>query len=163
MSLQDWVRNAWLVPLKTSREEIQNLLGIVERDLRDSRAEGISNDWRFAIAYNAALQAAAAALAAAGFRASRDSHHYRVIQSLELHRRERCQVRSQLRCVPQETKREQLRRRRRNFRPRGCRNDGARGISVSGRRAVDSCEPPSAFVTYGEARARRGPAISVSH
>ena len=33
MSLQDWVRNAWLVPLKTSREEIQNLLGIVERDL----------------------------------------------------------------------------------------------------------------------------------
>ena len=84
MSLQDWVRNAWLVPLKTSREEIQNPLGIVERDLRDSRAEGISNDWRFAIAYNAALQAAAAALAAAGFRASRDSHHYRVIQSLEL-------------------------------------------------------------------------------
>jgi hypothetical protein len=83
MSLQDWVRNAWLVPLKTSREEIQNLLGIVERDLRDSRAEGISNDWRFAIAYNAALQAAAAALAAAGFRASRDSHHYRVIQSLD--------------------------------------------------------------------------------
>jgi hypothetical protein len=66
MSLQDWVRNAWLVPLKTSREEIQNLLGIVERDLRDSRAEGISNDWRFAIAYNAALQAAAAALARPG-------------------------------------------------------------------------------------------------
>jgi hypothetical protein len=47
MSLQDWVKNAWLVPLKTSREEIQNLLGIVERDLRDSRAEGISNDWQF--------------------------------------------------------------------------------------------------------------------
>jgi hypothetical protein len=34
------------------------------------------------IAYNAALQAATAALAAAGYRASRDSHHFRVIQSL---------------------------------------------------------------------------------
>lgn len=34
------------------------------------------------IAYNAALQAATAALAASGYRASRDQHHYRVIQSL---------------------------------------------------------------------------------
>jgi hypothetical protein len=34
------------------------------------------------IAYNAALQAAAAALAASGYRASRDQHHFRVIQSL---------------------------------------------------------------------------------
>lgn len=34
------------------------------------------------IAYNAALQAAAAALAASSYRASRDQHHYRVIQSL---------------------------------------------------------------------------------
>lgn len=34
------------------------------------------------IAYNAALQAATAALAAAGYRAVRDQHHYRVIQSL---------------------------------------------------------------------------------
>src|SRR5262249_58896855 len=33
---------------------------------------------------NAALQAATAALAAAGYRAARESHHYRVIQSLEL-------------------------------------------------------------------------------
>jgi hypothetical protein len=35
-----------------------------------------------AIAYNAALQCAAAALGAAGYRASRESHHYRIIQSL---------------------------------------------------------------------------------
>jgi hypothetical protein len=34
------------------------------------------------IAYNAALQAAMMALAAAGYRASRDQHHYRIIQSL---------------------------------------------------------------------------------
>jgi hypothetical protein len=40
-------------------------------------------DWRCTIAYNAALQAATAALAAAGYRAARDNHRYRVIQSLE--------------------------------------------------------------------------------
>jgi hypothetical protein len=68
MSLADWVKNGWLESHKSSREEIQNLLGIVERDLRDCRAQGVSSDWRFAIAYNAALQAATAALAAAGYR-----------------------------------------------------------------------------------------------
>ena len=40
-------------------------------------------DWRLAIAYNAGLQVATAALACAGYRATRENHHYRVIQSLE--------------------------------------------------------------------------------
>ena len=84
MSFADWVKNGWLVAHKSSRQEIANLLGIVARDLKDSQAKDVSDDWRFAIAYNAALQAATAALAASGYRAARDSHHYRVIQSLEL-------------------------------------------------------------------------------
>ncbi len=84
VSLQEWLRNAWLVQHKSSREEIRGLLAIVDRDLRDCRTASLSSDWRFVIAYNAALQAATAALAAAGYRAARDSHHYRVIQSLEL-------------------------------------------------------------------------------
>jgi hypothetical protein len=58
-------------------------MGLVERDLRACQAKGLDADWRFAIAYNAALQAATAALAAGGYRASRDAHHYRVFQSLE--------------------------------------------------------------------------------
>jgi hypothetical protein len=84
LSFADWVNNGWLVAHKSSRQEISNLLGIVARDLKDSQAKDVSDDWRFAIAYNAALQGATAALAAAGYRASRESHHYRVIQSLEL-------------------------------------------------------------------------------
>jgi hypothetical protein len=82
MSLSDWERNGWLTKHQTSRSEIRDLLQVVERDLADSAADGLSADWRMNIAYNAALQAATAALAAAGYRASRDSHHYRVIQSL---------------------------------------------------------------------------------
>jgi uncharacterized protein (UPF0332 family) len=84
VSFADWVKNGWLVAHKSSKQEIANLLGIVARDLKDSQAKDVSDDWRFAIAYNAALQGATAALAAAGYRASRDNHHYRVIQSLEL-------------------------------------------------------------------------------
>ena len=40
------------------------------------------DDWRHNIAYNAALQLATVALAAAGYRAARDAHHHRIIQSL---------------------------------------------------------------------------------
>lgn len=82
MSLPDWERNGWLTRHQTSRNEIRELLQVVERDLADSVAEGLSSDWKMNIAYNAGLQAAAAALAAAGYRASRDAHHFRVIQSL---------------------------------------------------------------------------------
>ena len=82
MSLADWERNGWLTSHRTSGSEIRDLLAIVDRDLADSEAEGLSPDWRMNIAYNAALQAGTAALAAAGYRASRDQHHYRVIQSL---------------------------------------------------------------------------------
>jgi hypothetical protein len=58
-------------------------LGLSDRDLAACQVKQLPADWRFAIAYNAGLQAATAALAAAGYRATRDNHHYRVIQSLE--------------------------------------------------------------------------------
>src|ERR1035437_1765879 len=83
MSLQTWLQNSWLAQHATSPEEIANLLAIADRDLAACRVKQLPSDWRFAIAYNAGLQSATAALAAAGYRASRDNHHYRVIQSLE--------------------------------------------------------------------------------
>jgi len=43
----------------------------------------LSPDWRLSIAYNSALQSAKAALAAAGYRAARESHHFRIIQLLK--------------------------------------------------------------------------------
>jgi hypothetical protein len=82
MSLSDWEKNGWLTPHRTSGSEIRELLAVVDRDLADSAAEVLSPDWRMNIAYNAALQAATTALAAAGYRAAREQHHYRVIQSL---------------------------------------------------------------------------------
>jgi hypothetical protein len=84
MSLKDWSRNGWLVEHKTSPAEIAELLEIAKRELADCNVEGLSADWKLNIAYNAALQVTTAALAACGYRASRDAHHYRVIQSLAL-------------------------------------------------------------------------------
>jgi HEPN domain-containing protein len=55
---------------------------MADRDLSQCQTPNLSPDWQLNIAYNAALRAATAALAAAGYRAAREAHHYRVIQSL---------------------------------------------------------------------------------
>jgi hypothetical protein len=80
--LRDWLKNGWLSEHVASREEIADLLGLSDRNLHDCGTPGLSADWKFNIAYNAALQAATAALAASGYRATRDAHHYRILQSL---------------------------------------------------------------------------------
>jgi len=83
MSLAEWLENGWLIDHQTSRQEIWHLFRLADRDLADCRNSTLSADWQFNIAYNAALQCAKAALAAAGFRAAKDAHHFRVIQSLK--------------------------------------------------------------------------------
>lgn len=82
MSLQRWLQNGWVVEHQTSVREITDLLAVADRDLKAACTPGLDADWRLSIAYNAALQAATAALAASGYRAAREAHHYRVIQSL---------------------------------------------------------------------------------
>jgi HEPN domain-containing protein len=82
VSLQDWLKSRWLIEHQTSRQEMADLLGMADRDLAQCRTPHLSPDWQLNIAYNAALQVATAALAATGYRAAREAHHYRVIQSL---------------------------------------------------------------------------------
>jgi hypothetical protein len=55
MSLEQWAKNGWLRPHKSSGKEIEALLSIVDRDLEDAAGD-ISDDWKFGIAYNAALK-----------------------------------------------------------------------------------------------------------
>lgn len=82
VSLKDWLNNNWLEEHQTSSQEITDLLKIADRDLADSQISELSADWKMNIAYNAALQLAKAALVASGYRAVREAHHYRIIQSL---------------------------------------------------------------------------------
>ncbi len=84
MSLQQWHKNGWLRPHETNRQQIADLLAIVERDLNDARTARLSSDWQFGIAYNAALKLCTILLYAEGYRPDRALAHYRTLQALPL-------------------------------------------------------------------------------
>ncbi len=81
MSLKQWESNGWLKPETASREEIRNLLTIVERDFKDAQ-EAVSTDWQFGIAYNAALKLCTILLRSEGYRPAHGNHHFRIIMSI---------------------------------------------------------------------------------
>jgi hypothetical protein len=83
MSLNDWAESGWLRPHQTSRKQLADLFGIVDRDLEDAR-RGLSPDWQFGIAYNAALKLCTILLYAEGWRPERNLAHYRTLQALPL-------------------------------------------------------------------------------
>jgi hypothetical protein len=83
MSLQQWVKNGWLRPYATSRQQINSLLAIADRDLEDS-ARGLSNDWKFGIAYNAVLKLCTVLLYCEGYRSEKNLAHFRTLQALPL-------------------------------------------------------------------------------
>jgi uncharacterized protein (UPF0332 family) len=83
MSLEQWAKNGWLRSHRSSKREIADLLGIVERDLSD--AEGnISADWKFGIAYNAALKLCTILLHGSGYRPEKNLAHHRTLTALPL-------------------------------------------------------------------------------
>lgn len=84
MTLQQWANNGWLKPHRTSAEEVGNLLTIARRDTSDAGNRTISDDWRFGIAYNAALKLCTILLYAEGYRPDKNLAHYRTLQSLPL-------------------------------------------------------------------------------
>lgn len=77
MSLDQWFKNGWLIPHRSSPQEIQNLFDVAARDMKDASLKGLSTDARLSLAYNAALQAAAAALHAAGYRPAKGQAGHR--------------------------------------------------------------------------------------
>lgn len=85
MSLEKWAAYGWLKTEPTSREEIKDLLAIVDRDLKDANVAAISDDRRFEAAFSAARTAANIALRASGYRTvAQVGHHTKTIESLEL-------------------------------------------------------------------------------
>ena len=82
MSLPKWLEKGQLRAHKTSSRDIAELLRAADRDLADAHLPGLSADRRFATAYSSALLVATVALAASGYRARQEGHHYWTIQSL---------------------------------------------------------------------------------
>lgn len=68
----------------TSRQEISDLLAIVDIDLKDAAITGLSSERKLSCCYNAMLTSARIALRASGYRVSKSnrSHRHQVIQSL---------------------------------------------------------------------------------
>lgn len=62
----------------TSKQELDGLRALIERDLTDAALSGLSADRRFATAYNAALQTAKMVIACAGYRVASTPGHYRL-------------------------------------------------------------------------------------
>src|SRR5271169_3465344 len=84
MSLEAWCKNGWLRAYRTTPAQIAELFAIVDRDLADARAERLSTDWQFGIAYNAALKLCTILLYAEGYRPEKNLAHYRTLQALPL-------------------------------------------------------------------------------
>jgi hypothetical protein len=82
MSLTDLANEGRFKAHKTSKSELNQLLAVFDRDMADAQIVNLSADRRFIMAYSAALTIAIAALAASGYRAASEGHHYWTIQSL---------------------------------------------------------------------------------
>ena len=62
----------------TSRQELNEIRRLVARDLADAAIPALSEDRRFATAYNAALQTAKMAIACEGYRVASVPGHHRL-------------------------------------------------------------------------------------
>ena len=83
MSLETWRKFGWLKPHRTDEQELANLLAIADRDIVDATSTDLSNDWRFGIAYNAALKLCTMLLYDAGYMPEKALAHYRTLLSIE--------------------------------------------------------------------------------
>ena len=79
MSIDNFLKRGILIKQASSKEEIDDLMKIVERDMHDSKASEVSYDWQFGIAYNAALKLATILVRSAGYRVKGQGHHMNTI------------------------------------------------------------------------------------
>jgi uncharacterized protein (UPF0332 family) len=84
MTWQDLLTARRVRAHKTSPQEIHDLRAVVERDLKDAKLEDLSDDRRFATAYNAVLQLAKIVIALRGYRVTGLGHHQTAFQALEI-------------------------------------------------------------------------------
>ena len=85
MSFAGWLANGHLKRHAPSRDELEKLYRVIRRDIKAAGNRKMDDDWRFAAAYNAALQSAAAALKASGYEVPKGGGaHFQTIESLKL-------------------------------------------------------------------------------
>ena len=83
MTLEKWRGYGWLTRHETSPQEIADLVEAADRDISKAAIPELGPDWQLNIAHNAAVLIALAALAARGYRPSREGQRYIALESLE--------------------------------------------------------------------------------
>ena len=76
MTWQELLKTERVHRQRTSKHELDDLRAVVERDLKDASLSGLSEDRRFATAYNSVLQLAKMAIACAGYRVTAKRGHH---------------------------------------------------------------------------------------
>ncbi len=85
MNLTDLLNDRKIRTHGSSEEEIDGLREVVNWDITDASIEALSDDRRFATAYNAVLQLSTMAISCAGYRASSVAgHHLRTFEAAKL-------------------------------------------------------------------------------
>ena len=84
MNLKDFLSQGKLRAHKTSKKEVENLLAISRRDIKDAKVEDLSSDRKFACAYNAVLQLATILLYCNGYKPEGPGHHFTVFQTMKI-------------------------------------------------------------------------------
>lgn len=82
MGLQQLLDEGRLERRHTSKDEIQSLLMVAERNLGDAMVEQLSVDGRFNCAYEAVLLFSTIPIRCAGFRTRGEGHHSTIFDSL---------------------------------------------------------------------------------
>lgn len=85
MSLRSLLSGRKIHSHTTSADEIDGLRQVVKRDIADASLEVLSDDRRFATAYNAVLQLSKMALACAGYRVKTGAgHHLKTFEAVKI-------------------------------------------------------------------------------
>lgn len=82
VNFENWRAEGRLRSHKTTKEEIQDLLDVSQRDLSDAAVTGLSTDRRFLIAYEAALTLATIPLYCTGYETYGRGHHWLTFRTL---------------------------------------------------------------------------------
>ena len=83
MNLKSLLKQGKLKSHKTSKKEINNLITMIERDIKDSGVKGLSNDRKFATVYNAVLQTATILIYCNGYKTKGAGHHFTTFQCIK--------------------------------------------------------------------------------
>src|SRR5947208_15189789 len=84
MSWQSLLQAQRIKSHRTSRQELDDLRDVVERDLQDAAVPALSADRRFATAYKAVLQMGKMVLACAGYRVVGPGRHLTTFEAVEI-------------------------------------------------------------------------------